>query len=337
MLIKYLKFSFFAVGIILLGFILAKTDLTQLLEQLSKVGLGGLVVILLIYSLYFAADSLSWQITVHTIPLNFRWIMRFYAVRMVGEAYNNITPVASMGGEPLKAWLLKSNWGVSLTESGVALVISKTTSMFTLVLFVALGVVNCFYHPNFTYEEKEIAGLGFFLIVFFAFIFFLMQRLKLLSSLAQLLEHRFYKFKLQRFVEIAETIDRKFENFYSSHKLRLFQSAVFAMLNWIFGVIEIYFIFLFLGDPLTFGEAWMLESIIQLVRTITFFVPAGIGTQEGAFFIGAGMITGFSSLGVAAALVRRARDIFWIALSLSILSFFSVKPSSKNHRHGSDG
>ena len=164
-----------------------------------------------------------------------------------------------------------------------------------------------------------------------------MQRLKLLSSLAQLLEHRFYKFKLQRFVEIAETIDRKFENFYSSYKLRLFQSAVFAMLNWILGVIEIYFIFLFLGDPLTFGEAWMLESIIQLVRTITFFVPAGIGTQEGAFFVGAGMITGFSSLGVAAALVRRARDIFWIALSLSILSFFSVKPSSKNHHHGSDG
>ena len=148
MLIKYLKFSFFAVGIILLGLILAKTDLTQLLEQLSKVGLGGLVVILLIYSLYFAADSLSWHITVHTIPLNFRWIMRFYAVRMVGEAYNNITPVASMGGEPLKAWLLKSNWGVSLTESGVALVISKTTSMFTLVLFVALGVVNCFYHSR---------------------------------------------------------------------------------------------------------------------------------------------------------------------------------------------
>ena len=50
-----------------------------------------------------------------------------YVVRMIGEAYNNITPTASLGGEPVKAWLLKANWGVPLRDAGASLVIAKTT------------------------------------------------------------------------------------------------------------------------------------------------------------------------------------------------------------------
>ena len=127
MFVKHLKFIFFLIGGALLALILLKTDFNLLLTQIASVGVIGVGVILTIYALYFGADSLSWQVTIDKVPMNLRWIGRFYAVRMVGEAYNNITPVASLGGEPLKAWLLKSNWQVPLTDSSVAFVISKTT------------------------------------------------------------------------------------------------------------------------------------------------------------------------------------------------------------------
>ena len=324
---KQLKIFFLLAGVVLFGLILAKINLQLLFEQIKNIGLGGALVVMLIYSIYFAADSLSWQITINKVPFSYAWFIRCYGVRMVGEAYNNITPAASLGGEPLKAWLLKANWQVPLTDSSVALIVSKTTSMFTLVLFVALGMLFSFNHPSFSYEAKQNAALGFFLIVAFTFVFFLIQKLKLLSAFTYRLARKFKKRYFDQLLIVSERIDQQFERFYSVEKSRLVYSALFASVNSLMGVVEIYFIFYFLGHPLSLQEAWMLECFVQLVRTLTFFIPAGIGTQEGAFFVGAGMLTGIASLGIAAALVRRARDILWISLSLAILPLFRVKPT----------
>ena len=323
---KQLKIVFLLAGVALFGVILAKTNLQILFEQIKSIGLCGALVVMLVYSIYFAADSLSWQVTLNKVPLSYCWFIRCYGVRMVGEAYNNITPAASLGGEPLKAWLLKANWQVPLTDSSVALIVSKTTSMFTLVLFVSLGMIFSFNHPSLSYEAKQNAALGFFLIVAFTFVFFLIQKLKLLSAFTYRLARKFKKKYFDQLFIASERIDQQFENFYSLEKSRLAYSAFFASANWLMGVVEIYFIFYFLGHPLSFQEAWMLECFVQLVRTLTFFIPAGIGTQEGAFFVGAGMLTGIASLGIAAALVRRTRDILWISLSLAILPLFRVKP-----------
>ena len=71
----------------------------------------------------------------------------------------------------------------------------------------------------------------------------------------------------------------------------------------------------------------MIECMVQLVRTITFFIPAGLGTQEGAFLIGVGVLTGAPSAGVATALVRRFRDLIWIGSSLFLATFYSVTPA----------
>jgi glycosyltransferase 2 family protein len=73
-----------------------------------------------------------------------------------------------------------------------------------------------------------------------------------------------------------------------------------------------------------------------LVRTVTFFIPAGLGTQEGAFLIGVGALTGVPSAGVATALVRRARDLIWIALSLVLASFYSMTPAAATAAHEHD-
>lgn len=72
----------------------------------------------------------------------------------------------------------------------------------------------------------------------------------------------------------------------------------------------------------------MIECMVQLVRTVTFFIPAGLGTQEGAFLLGVGALTGVPSAGVATAVIRRGRDLLWIALSLSLAPMYSLNPVS---------
>lgn len=326
-MLKFAKLLFLLVGVVLLGVVVASTDLGELWSQVSAVGFSGMLVVLLVYSLYFGADALSWHIALPALPLSARWIGRTYVVRMIGEAYNNITPTASLGGEPVKAWLLKVNWGVPLRDSGASLVIAKTTSMFSLVVFVGIGVLMLLGHPSFTDTHKLIALGGFSFIVLCAVVFFLMQHLRLSTRVARRLGRSRFGRRLTGALAAAEDIDRQFERFYGRHGRRLAWSFVFALANWVLGVLEVYVIMHLVGYPASFAEVWMIECMVQLVRTATFFIPAGLGTQEGAFLIGVGALTGVASAGVATALVRRCRDLVWIAVSLLFASLYHVTPA----------
>ena len=331
-MLKHAKLLFLLLGLSLLGAILLQTDLGELWRQVSAVGLAGMALVMLVYVLYFGADAISWQITLPAAPLTPGWISRMFVVRMIGEAYNNITPTASLGGEPVKAWLLKVNWSIPLRDSGASLVIAKTASMFSLVVFVAIGVVMLLQHPQFGPAERGIAVAGLAFIILCAIVFFLMQRMRLSTFVARKLGRSRFGARLANGIAAAEDIDRQFEHFYSRHRARLVWSFVFAMANWMLGVLEVYVILHFIGYPASFAEVWMIECMVQLVRTVTFFIPAGLGTQEGAFWIGVGALTGVASAGVATALVRRCRDLLWIALSLALASMYSVTPATVAER-----
>ena len=329
---RFAKLLFLLVGLALLGVVLWKTDLHQLWQQMVRVGFGGMAAVMLVYALYFAADAVSWHIVLPAVPLERRWLARMFAVRMIGEAYNNITPTASLGGEPVKAWLLKSHWDIALRDSAASLVIAKTTSMFSLVAFVGVGVAMLLQHERVTAGHKLVAGLGFAFIVLSALVFFLMQHLRLSTCLARWLRGSRFGVRLSSVIAAAEDIDRQFAAFYRGHGTRLAWSVVFAMANWVLGAFEVYLIMAFVGYPLSFAEVWMIECMVQLVRTIAFFIPAGLGAQEGAFLIAVGALTGVPSAGVATALVRRCRDVLWIALSMVVASAYAV--SARRYARG---
>ena len=42
-----------------------------------------------------------------------------WCIRQIGEAYNTITPLGTLGGEPVKAQLLKERHGLSLKQGMV--------------------------------------------------------------------------------------------------------------------------------------------------------------------------------------------------------------------------
>ena len=90
---------------------------------------------------------------------------------------------------------------------------------------------------------------------------------------------------------------------------------------------EVYVILYFLGYPISFSESIVLETLVELVRAGTFFIPATLGTQEAAFLLATGAITGQPALGVATALMRRVREIVWLILGFAIGWQYSTKPS----------
>ena len=89
-----------------------------------------------------------------------------------------------------------------------------------------------------------------------------------------------------------------------------------AFLGWVLGAAELWAIFWALGRPMSPLEVWVIEAAVQLLRQGSFFIPGSLGVTEGTFYLLLDALTGQPSLGVAAALVRRLRELVWIGLGL---------------------
>lgn len=322
---RILKLLFLLIGLLLLLMVLSQADLENIWSQIADLSVVAIFAIFLIYGLYFGADVFSWQHTLETIPRTLNWAGRLYLVRMIGEAYNNITPMGSVGGEPIKAWFLKSKYGVPLTDSGASLILSKTASMFSLVIFVFIAVFIALDHPRLLDSHKQWVIGAFCWFVFNIIVFFLMQHLKLSSFAASKLGRSRFGARLVGVVSGMHEMDEQFARFYGEQRGRLWWSMAWAMVNWVLGAVELYAILYFIGHPISWTEAWLIESMLQLIRVVVFFIPAGLGAQEGTLMYAYGVITGTPTPGIAAALIRRFRELVWISLSLLVGFFLRVQ------------
>ena len=92
------------------------------------------------------------------------------------------------------------------------------------------------------------------------------------------------------------------------------------MCNWFFGAFELYTIFFLLNQKISFLEAIAIETLVQLVRAMLFFIPSNLGTQEGVFILAINVLKDSTPLGLAVAVIRRLREVIWISIGL-ILGF----------------
>ena len=129
-------------------------------------------------------------------------------------------------------------------------------------------------------------------------------------------------------MHLVRDVDERLVRFYTRHLRRFSWAILLAFVNWLVGVLEIYYSMAFLGYPVSLTDAWIIEAAAQLVRTSTFFIPSSIGAQEGTFLLICSAMTGSPVAGIAVALIRRFREIFWILWGLLLGAMFPLKKPS---------
>ncbi|MGY8960998.1 MAG: lysylphosphatidylglycerol synthase domain-containing protein, partial [Alphaproteobacteria bacterium] len=317
--LRYLKYLYMSIGVALFGVIIAETDFGDAVAHLAQFG-WGLAIVLALYLTSFSMDALTWLVTLHTAPLNLRWFSRLWRIRLVGEAFNMTVPAGGMGGEPVKAILLKKRYGVGYREGAASLLMSKTVNILALLLFLSAGFFLMLRHTAIPETYVVAGGFGLTALTFGIVSFFAIQRFQLSSILTGKLEQwPVFRSIVGKLDDIRE-VENHFLEFYSRDKLRFTGAMALALLSWAIGVLEIYYALEFLGHPVSLAEAWIIESMTQRSRAGSFFIPASIGAQDGAFVLMCTAITGSPELGVAVALVRRMREIIWIASGFALAS-----------------
>jgi glycosyltransferase 2 family protein len=308
---KIIFWCFLGIGAALFAALLSSVDTHSVMIQLQRVGLTGLGIVLAVYLLAFFIDALSWLLAVLSTPVTWTWSARFFLVRLAGETYNTLLPAAGFGGEPVKVLLLERCYGITYHEGTASLIVARTVNLAALIVFLIIGFAFMLRTPDLPEQLHWIAILGLFALSVGTAGFFIVQRLGLLSSTVRAW---WPGTNAPAWLSHIKIVEQHFHDFYAAGAARVSTALALAFANWLLGATEIWLVMNMLGTNLSFADAWTIEAAAQLIRAGLFFVPAALGAQEGVFLVLGGLLTGSTDAGIAMALIRRVREVIWIAV-----------------------
>lgn len=281
-----------------------------ILETLARLTWWQLVVVCLPYAVIMAVDTLGWRFAFPRDPAPFR---RLYGARLAGEALNLVTALGSVGGEAVKAWLIRRD--VAYEESVPSVVIAKTTITIAQALFLLIGVALAW--TMLSTDSRVIAAMLWLLVVEVVAVagFVGVQVAGLVGRAGRLLEW----FGVLKRGDHAQRLDAALRDYYRRDWRRLSLSTGFHLAGWLLGAFEAFVILYFLGVPATLVTATVIEALGAGVRFATFLVPASLGAFESANAAAFDAIGLGAGAGLAFSFVRRARQLVWIGIGLLVL------------------
>lgn len=323
---KSLKVVFIAVGILLFIWTVLVVDMKAVGAMLAQMGFGFLAVIA-IYSVVTWVDAVAWKYGFKPEEAKSFKLWELWRIRQIGESFNTITPLGTIGGEPIKAQLLKEKHGLSFKQGLVSQVVGRTTFLMALIFFLIPGTILVFRSSfvSETFQYVSLAGL----IIFSTMIvlFFLFQATGGLGKLTNWAARVFPRLAKKNILNQLNTLDSLLSGYYRRHPGRFVKSVGYALIGWVVGLGELYFTLYFLGHEVSFTDLWIIEALSQLVRVGSFFIPLSIGAQEGGLaliFISMGM-TG--DVGLAVSFVRRIKELVWVGFGLIMGWGMAFKPA----------
>lgn len=313
-----LKLTFLIVGLAALVGIVLHIGLEPIHHTVSQLGFLHFGIILLPMIVVYGLEALGWQLTLgsHAQKVGF---FRLFAIRMAGETVNVTTPTAYVGGEPLKAYLLK-RYGVPMVDGLASVITAKTTMTLAQVLFILLGLALAFWiigdAGNYWMAMLVSAGV----LGFGVGLFVLLQRHGIgMGCLGFLRACGIQLAFLEKREPQLKELDGTIRGFYSQHRQTFYGALALFFLAWLTETLEVYAILYFLGVGIDVWASISIAALTVFIKGGTFFIPGSLGAQEGGYTLLL-MSFGYSEVtGITFALIRRLREIIWILLGLACL------------------
>ncbi|GFO69810.1 hypothetical protein GMLC_33890 [Geomonas limicola] len=268
----------------------------------------------------YGATTLFWTLSWYLILLGRggapAW-WRLYLYRLAGESLNQLTPTASLGGEPFKAQRLNAA-GVSWPEATASLVIHKALMVVSLVFYILISLaLTPQVLPGLSPRLTLLSYLGTLILAGAGAAFLVLQRRHPCSSFLALLSRvGLCPAVLRARSAECAALDQALEHFYHRHAGAGLAALLCYLVGWALHAVEVWVIFWLLGHPIGLPRALCLDALCQLVAGLGFMIPVSLGVQDGGtillslgFNLGATLGTGFTIL-------RRFREAFWLLLGL---------------------
>jgi len=321
--VRLLKLLLPGLGLLFLGYLIGHLGPKEILHNFALIKWSFPLVLGLAFS-WHVTNTIAWSFAFP--PDAFRPPLRtLFMAKLAGEAVNQLTPLANLGGEPLKAYLLKNQ---SPASRGLAsVVVNKMAQFITGLFFTFAGLSLIILHwdlPRAVPLPIQV-GMGILFTVAALLIFALYRKHKrLFSTILNVLRRLsiptgFIERRMAKAVQIDDNIGR----FYRDHTSRFFLVMLFHSMGWMLGACETFVILSALQSSIDFDVAFLITSLTVIINSLFFFMPSNIGVMEGGqvFLL---LTLGLSpALGLSLGIVKRMRKIFWITIGWLFLTHLS--------------
>ena len=307
---RFLKRLLLLAGVIVLAVLVHRVGAEPVLATLRALAWWQFIVICLPYSVIAAVDTLGWRFAFARGGAPF-W--RLYGARLAGEALNVVTAAGSVGGEAVKAWLVRRD--VSYAESVPSIVVAKTTIVISQVIYLLLGIVLAWGVLD--VSAPVLRSMLWLLLIEVLAVggFFAAQAIGLVGHGGRALVWA----GLTADATAAESLDVSLRNYYRHEWRRFAVSTAFHTLAWLLGALEATLMLWLLGVTGSTVTATVIEALGSGVQFASFMVPANLGAIEGAYAAAFGALGFGAAAGLAFSFLRRARQAVWIAVGLLVL------------------
>jgi putative membrane protein len=308
-------------GLTLLAVLLAREG-TAILTPIARAG-WVLLWLVPLHALPILLDSRGWQ------ALLSRRVsaVRLFWIATVREAVNRLLPVANLGGDLVGIRLLAAS-GVDGVWAAASVTAELLVTLFSQYLFVLLGVTCLLSLIGMVHDASDVLiGLAASLPVFL-----LAAALLHYGSVFERLEKIAVKMLGQETLRFLNgkwsALDAAVRSLIGDWT-RWARTMLWQLAGLIAGTLETWLALRWLGHPVSFEAALVLESLTQAVRNFIFVVPAGLGVQE-ATLVGVGRLLGVDAeLALALSLTKRMREILFSAPAL--LSWYWTEGKREFH------
>jgi glycosyltransferase 2 family protein len=317
-----LRYFLLALGLAVLGLLVWHIGPGNIYDAASRLGPMALVVILIPSLVMYAVEAYGWRMVLgpsaKSVPF---W--RLLAIRTAGEVVNMTTPTAYLGGEPLKAYLLK-RYNVPIAEGAASVVIAKTTMTIAEVFYILAGIALGFWILGAgTSAGQSVAAalvsVGLLVCSIAGFVF--IQRRGLFASILSMVRKLGLRIGfLESQEEHLRSIDQTILNFYNHHQRAFYASIGVYFFGWMAEALEVFVIIYYLGGPTDVLSTISIGALAVFIKGGTFFIPGSLGAQDGGNLLLLKAF-GYSDVtGITFALLRRFRELVWIGIGLLCLA-----------------
>lgn len=236
--------------------------------------------------------------------------------RLAGDAINNLTPTATVGGEVIRVRMVEGQ--VEPTNAWASVAIARISHSTAQILFIVIGVLIVWGEVPLPQSIRKGFYIFLSLLSLGVGLAVLLQRRGMFVTLAAVARRIGIRLP-SRFMSGLTELDTQVVRFYQQPSAFLFSTSSFFF-GWVMGVVEVRLILHFLGVEGGWHAAIMIEVLAQALDAALFFVPARAGTQEGGIVLIFTLLGLPPAKGLAMAIIRRLRQLFWALMGLIVLS-----------------
>ena len=268
----------------------------------------GLLVVTLFHLLPLGIDAAAIAVMFDR-PLRQGTTRNVLLARWAGESVNSLLPAGQIGGPVLMARHLAQH-GLPMPEAAAAVTVSTTMQALAQILFALFGVGLFAFQAS----SGALTGLGVpllagtVLLSVIVIAFYRAQRRGMFANGMRLLVKLFGQQRSSAWASQAEAIDEAVRGMYGAHR-KLLATLALSLVGWLVGTGEVWLALQFLGHPVDWVDALLLESVGQAIRGAAFAIPGSLGVQEGGYLLLAPLVGLPPEAALALSLAKRAREI----------------------------